>query len=320
MVIIVSYLGLSYLYNTLQSNWGFPNRLKAFTGLTILWGVLIYFFAEVDHPFLLMVANGFLIPYIIGLIFILMVSHEILHFAVIAISRPGLKSGDNLTRFTIFSFIYLANVTILLLYDTHVINWDFYYLNPYVLLSFSAILGLWGLQTRKELFKSVKHFPILVLMYLVMGLFCFGSIFYFLGNTNDAILQVVKDAIIYGHFGFGSIFFLYIILNFMGMLRSNMNLEKVIYKPKNLPHFTFRFAGLMVVLGFALKENIQVPLFQTLSGMYNNVGDYYKLTNDLASAESFYENGKLYGYRNHKSNYSLAKIHEGKNKIRVPGS
>ncbi len=315
IVIIVSYLGLSYLYNALQTQWGFPNRLKAFAGLTILWGVLIYFFAEVDKPFLLLAANGFLVPYIIGMIFILMVSHEILHFIVISISRPGLKSGNNLTRFTLFSFIYLANVTILLLYDTHVIDWEFYYLNPYVLLSFSAILGLWGLQTRKELFKSVKHFPILVLIYLVMGLFCFGSIFYFLGNTNDAILQAVKDAIIYSHFGFGAIFFLYIILNFMGMLRANMNLEKVIYKPKNLPHFTFRFAGLMVVLGFALKENIQVPLFQSLSGMFNNVGDYYRLTNDLVSAESFYENGKLYGYNNHKSNYSLAKIYEGKNEI-----
>ena len=93
MVVIVSYLGLSYLFNTLRPFWNFSGRLKAFTGLTFLWGILIVFFAEVDQPFLLLAANGFLIPYIIGLVFILMVSHEILHFIVIAISRPGLKTG-----------------------------------------------------------------------------------------------------------------------------------------------------------------------------------------------------------------------------------
>ncbi len=315
MVVIVSYLGLSYLFNTLRPFWNFPDRLKAFSGLTLLWGILIAFFAEVDQPFLLLAANGFLIPYIIGLVFILMISHEILHFIVIAISRPGLKTGNNLTRFSLFSLIYLVNVTILLLYDTHVIDWNFYYLNPYVMLSFSSILGLWGLQTRKELFKSIRQFHILVLLYLVMGIFCFGSIFYFLGNSNDPILQVIKDAIIYSHFGFGAVFFIYIISNFMGMLRNNLDLEKVIYKPKNMPHFTFRFAGLMVVIGFALKENIQVPLYHSLSGMFNNVGDYYKVTNDPDLSESFYENGKLYGYRNHKSNYSLGKIYELKNDL-----
>ena len=195
----------------------------------------------------------------------MMVSHEILHFIIIAISRPGIVTGSNLTRFTLFSTIYLLNVTLLLLHDTHVITWNFIYLNPYTILGISSILGLWGLQTRKELFKSISHFPVLVFMYLVMGLCCFGTIFYFLGNANDPILQVVKDMIIFSHFGFGIIFFIYVISNFMGILRGNMSVEKVIYKPRNMPHFTFRFAGFMIVLGFALKENIEV------SGFSNNI-------------------------------------------------
>ena len=212
-----------------------------------------------------------------------------------------------------FSVIYLANVLILYLYDTRVIEWDFYYLNPYILLVVSALLGLWGLQSRKVLFKnSIKDYPILVYMYLVMGIFCFGSLFYFLGNANDPILQVIKDAIIYSHLGFGAMFFVYVIFNFMGMLRKNMPVAKVIYKPSNMPHFTFRFAGSIVVLALFLLEDIEVPVNHTLSGMFNHVGDYYNEIDDNLNAETYYHNGMLYGYMNHRSNYALAKLYESK--------
>ncbi len=313
VLIIASYLGLAYFLNAIQPYHDFVLRLKAFTGITIGWGTLIYFFAGVEQPFLLLSANAFLIPFLIGVLFIFMVSHEIMYFVIIALTKSPAKSGNSLTQFTLFTVIYLANVLILYLHDTHVIEWDFYYLNPYVLLVVSATLGLWGLQSRRIFFRnSVKDYPILVYMYLVMGIFCFGSLFYFLGNANDPILQVVKDAIIYSHLGFGAIFFIYVITNFMGMLRKNMQVAKVIYKPTNMPHFTFRFAGAIVVLALFLKENIEVPVNHTLSGMFNHTGDYYKVIGDKLNAESYYDNGRLYGYMNHKSNYALARIYESR--------
>ena len=313
ILITVSYLGLSYYINKLRPDKDFVFRILAFCGLTIGWSVIIGVFSEIQHPFILLVANGFIIPFLIGLVFIMMVSHEILHLVLIAISRPGVISGNNLTRFTVFSLIYLVNITLLLLHDTNTISLNFFYLNPYVLMVISSILGLWGLQTRKELFKSVQQFPILVFMYLVMALCCFGSVFYFLGNANDPILQVIKDVIIYSHFGFGVIFFIYVISNFMGMLQANMAIEKIVYKPRNMPHFTFRFAGAMIVLGFALKENIEIPLYQTISGQYNNLGDYHMISNDFEQASEAYKEGKIYGYMNHKSNYALGKLYEVRN-------
>ncbi len=313
VLIIVSYLGLAYFFNAIKPYHDFVQRLKAFTGVTIAWATLIYFFAGVEKPFLLLSANAFLIPFLTGLVFIFMVSHEIIHFVIVALTRSPTKTGNNLTQFTLFSVIYLANVLILYLYDTRVIEWDFYYLNPYILLVVSALLGLWGLQSRKVLFKnSIKDYPILVYMYLVMGIFCFGSLFYFLGNANDPILQVIKDAIIYSHLGFGAMFFVYVIFNFMGMLRKNMPVAKVIYKPSNMPHFTFRFAGSIVVLALFLLEDIEVPVNHTLSGMFNHVGDYYNEIDDNLNAETYYHNGMLYGYMNHRSNYALAKLYESK--------
>jgi len=311
VLITLSYMGLSYIFNAVQPYRDFIERFKVFLGITILWAVIIYFFAEANQPFLLLGANAFLIPYLIGLFFILMVSHEIMYFVIVVLTRSQIKSGNNLTQFTLFSFIYLGNVLILYLHDTHVINWNFYYLNPYVLAAVSAVLGLWGLQSRKILYEgSVKHYPIFVFIYLAMGIFSFSSMFYFMGNSNDPILQVVKDAIIYSHLGFGFIFFIYIISNFMGMLRKNMKVTQVIYKPHNMPHFTFRFAGFIVVLALFLKENIEVPLNHTLSGMFNNNADYYKIAGNTVYADTFYEDGKLYGFMNHKSNYALGKIYE----------
>jgi len=312
VLVAISYLGASYYFTYIRRDRDFIFRIGVFTAITFLWIITIGAFSEVERPFILLAANGFFIPYLVGLVFIMMVSHEILHFILIAISRPGMITGNNLTRYTIFSLIYLVNIILLLLYDTRVISWNFYYLNPYVLLGISSILGLWGLQNRKELFKKVQHYPILVFMYLVMGLCCFSTLFYFLGNSNDPILQVVKDVIIYSHFGFGSIFFIYIISNFMGIIRKNMPIEKIIYKPRNMPHFTFRFAGFMIVLGFALKENIEVPVHQSISGQYNNLGDYHSLNGDFDQAKFTYEEGSIYGYMNHKSNYALGKLYEFK--------
>jgi hypothetical protein len=314
ILIIVSYLGLSYFFYTVRTDFDFWQRFRLFLGVTFSWVVIIMFFAEVDRPFMMLGSNGFLIPFLIGIIFIFSVSHEIIHFIVVALTKKGRPTGNNLTHFTMFSLLYLANVLILFLYDTHVIDWNFPYLNPYVLLAISAMLGLWGMQSRATLFDlNIKMYPLLVYVYFAAALCAFGTIFFFLGNANDSILQVVKDAIIYSHLGFGSIFFIYVIANFMGMLRGNLKVYQVIYKPRNMPHFIFRFAGLILVTAFFLKENIETSVYHTLSGMFNSRGDYYKAVNDPLNAETFYSNGGLYGYMNHKSNYSLAKISESKN-------
>lgn len=308
--ITVSYLALGYFFRTLRPHLDFVQRLTGYSVVTLIWALVIAYFSQIPAPMIMLAANGFLIIYLVALVFIMMVSHEILHFILVAISRPGQIGGSNLRRFSLFALIYLVNITLLLLYDLRVISWNFYYINPYVLVIISATLGIWGLQTRKVLFKSVEHYPILVFMYMVMALCCFAVLSLFLGTYNDPILQVLKDVIIYSHFGFGVIFFIYIISNFMGMLQQNVPVEKVVYKPRNMPHFTFRFAGLMVVLGFALKENIEVPVYQTISGRYNNLGDYYLHSDNREGAVSAFTEGKIYGYMNHKSNYSLGKLYE----------
>ena len=310
VLVTVSYVAMGYYFRTLKPYMDFVQRLSGYFVVTVGWGLLIANYSTVSDPLLLLAANGFLVFYLVAIVFIMMVSHEILHFILLAISRPGHVGGSNLRRFSLFALLYLVNVTLLLLYDLRVINWKFYYLNPYVLLAISTILGIWGLQTRKILFKSVEHYPILVYMYMVMALCCFGVLGLFLGTYNDPVLQVIKDVIIYSHFGFGSIFFIYVVSNFMGLLQKNVPVEKVVYKPRNMPHFTFRFAGLMVVLGFALKENIEVPVQQTISGRYNNLGDYYLHTDNREGAVEAFTEGKIYGYMNHKSNYTLGKLYE----------
>ena len=57
-----------------------------------------------------------------------------------------------------------------------------------------------------------------------------------LGSSNDAALRVIRDFIIYSHIGFGAIFLVYILSNFVNMLDDNLNVYKVLYNPNRMAY------------------------------------------------------------------------------------
>jgi tetratricopeptide (TPR) repeat protein len=203
--------------------------------------------------------------------------------------------------------IYLVNIIIAALHEMHVVDWNFLYVNVYLLLSLSAILGIWGFRLREPLYENIFPFaPFGGFFFLAIGTICLITIAQLLGNWNDATLKVIRDFILFSHVGFGIIFVTYFFSNFMVMMAENKPVVKVLYKPNRMPYFTFRFAGLIAMLAFVFYSNWRTYIYHSIGGFYNYIADLYLLQGDGAFAESFYQQSDHQAPLNNRANYALA--------------
>jgi hypothetical protein len=304
VAVLLLFIGLSFYFKSFRPATSFSHRLLSFLALTFICGVIVYFFARVPYPMLHLVVTSYLPALILSILFLLMVAHEILVSFVYIASQGTSKS---LQHFSIISFIYLINVFITCLHEMGVVQWEFLYINLYLLLSTSALLGLWGFKLREPLYETILPFrPTGAFFYLALGSICFITISQFLGNANDAALKIIRDVIIFSHAGYGLIFLTYIFSNFMIMMAENLPVYKLLYKPNRMPFFTFRFAGLIAMLAFVFYSSWRQYVYHGLAGFYNYVADLYILQDNEMLAQTFYEESRRYAFQNHRANYALA--------------
>lgn len=305
VVVLVIFAGLSYYFKSFSTA-TFSQRLMAFTALATVFGFIVAFFSHVPYPFLHLVTTAYLPALVLSVLFMLMIAHEILVSFVSMVSQGTSKS---LRHFAIISFIYLLNVMITCLHELGVVQWQFLYINLYLLLCTSALLGLWGFKLREPLYESIIYFkPIGAFFYVSLGAICFVTIAQFLGNGNDAALKIIRDIIIFSHTGYGIIFLTYIFSNFMVMMSENLPVYKLLYKPNRMPYFTFRLAGLIATLAFVFYSDWRQTVFHGMAGFYNYVADLYVLQGNEILAQDFYEESRKHAFQNHRANYALGTI------------
>jgi len=306
VMVLFLFITLSFYFNSFRPAASFQARLLSFLVLTAAVGVLIFFFSSVPFPMLHLVTTAYLPALILSILFLLMVAHEILVSFVFIASQGTTKS---LQHFLVISCIYLVNIFITCLHEMGVVNWQFLYINLYLLLSISALAGLWGFKLREPLYQSILSFrPTGAFFYAAFGAICFITISQFLGNANDAALKIIRDVIIFSNVGYGIIFLTYIFSNFMAMMAQNLPVYKLLYKPNQMPFFTFRLAGLIAMLAFVFYSDWKQYVYHGMAGFYNYVADLYVLQGNEALGEGFYEESKKYAFQNHRANYELGKM------------
>ncbi|HEX8041882.1 MAG TPA: hypothetical protein VF490_22200 [Chryseosolibacter sp.] len=304
-IILFLFVALSFYFKSFRSSADFAVRILSFLLLAAVCGVVIYSSSSIRFPMLHLAVTAYLPALILCVLFIVMVAHEIL-VSFVYIASQGSKS---LRHFLIISTIYLVNVFITCLHEIGVIDWQFLYLNLYLLLCTSALLGLWGFKLREPLYESILPFrPSGALFYLALGAICMITIGQLLANANDAALKIIRDVIIFSHAGYGLIFLTYIFSNFMVMMAENLPVYKLLYKPNRMPFFTFRLAGLIATLAFVFYSNWHQYVFHGLAGFYNYVADLYILQDNEALGQGFYDESRKYAFQNHRANYALATI------------
>jgi hypothetical protein len=234
------------------------------------------------------------------------VSHEILAAFISILSRSG---ASRIQHFFILSAIYLGNLLVTALHELDIVNWNFVYLNAYLLLVVSAVLGIWGFRDRHPTYENIIAFaPSGALLYLATATIAFGTIGGLLGNANDAALNVMEDIIVFSHLGFSFIFVLYVLSNFASLLGSDLPMHKVLYKPTRMPWFTFQFAGLIATLAFVFFVGWRVYVYDAVSGFYTYLGDLDLKLNNTELARAHFDRARSYGFQSHHANYAMAKL------------
>ena len=315
IIALLAYLPASYYFHAFQTSASLHRRIIAFLSISALFALLIYFFAEVKNPFYYLSSYGMPVPYLVLIIFILLVSNEIIAFFLKIVTSSSLvTSKKNWVHFYIISFFYLINLSLIYMKEIGAISFDLIPVNTFILLIFSAVIGFWGYRDKEPQYDYLMSFyPVGMIFYLTIGLMAFGSIGFFLSTANDSIVETVSDIILYSNIGYGLIFIMYISINFLNLLAENKPVYKVLYNPKSMPYFTFRLAGLIATLALVFYNEWRIPVNLSYSGYYNGLGDLYTLNEEYDLAEGYYKNGALHGYKDNRANYIMARLAE-KNK------
>ena len=306
-IVLVLFVPLSYYFRSIKSEIGFFQRLAAFMLIAIGFGLIVHFFSGVEEPFLYLANYGIAAPVIITVIFIFIVSFQVIQAFLFLITDSNTEgSKSSLTHFLTVSIVYLLAVALAYFKNRQAIDWDLYFIDPFILLIISAIIGIWGFWKRADIFQHVLPFhPSGAILYASLAIICFTTIGYFFGTANDPIIETFEDTILMLHLGMGIGFFLYVLSNFLPLLKENLKVSRVVFKHRNMPFFTAQLAGFIIALALFLKTD-QLVLNQAIAGYYNGVGDLAVREQSDFLAEQYYTYSGQYGFKNHHSNYALA--------------
>jgi hypothetical protein len=307
IVVLVVYGGVAFYFQSFRPETRFAYRWLTFVTVQVICAAVIFFGSTVQYPMLHLAVTAYTPGLIMAVVFFLMIAHEIFAgFVYIASQSP--RKG--LRDFYIISVVWLANLIIAYLHEIGSIHWNFVYINLYLLLTVSAFMGVWGFRNREPAYENLGPFqPFGTFFFLAMGATAFSFIAYAAGNANSAAIVVIRKSIIYSHLGFGVAFLLYFTSNFLVMMEKNISIYRVLYKPHRMPYFTFRFAGLVIVIACVLYADWRDYVYRGMAGFYNSMGDLYgMLDNKSVFTESYYQQAATYAFHDHHSNYILAKM------------
>ena len=309
VLIFLLFLPLSYYFHAVKPTIVLLRRFIAFLALFILVGLLVHLFAEVSNPFLYITNYG--LPAFIGLSFLLiiLVSPEIIAGILYLVTASNSEhSSKSLTHFSLASLIYLLNLVLYYLEIRGVLDLGLYTISPFWILLISLLVALWTLQAREEAFGNVLRYqPQGAMLYVSLTIICLATMSYVFVTANDPFIETFEDAVLYTHLGFGVLFFIYILVNFLDLLKENKKVYRVLYKPQYVPLVSIRLAGLVAVVGLYSLHGMYA-IYQPMGGFYNSVGDLYNASENYYLAEQYYRLGSSYKYANHRSNYALASL------------
>lgn len=302
-------LPVSFYFHSIRPTVGLIGRAGTFLFLFVLLGSTFYAFAEVGAPFLYIANYGQ--PAFIGLSFLLiiLVSPEIIAGIIYLITASNNDhSRNSLTHFVLASLLYFGNLLLYYLEVRGVIDWGLYTISPFYILLISMVVALWTLRKRSENFRNVISYePVGAFLYLSLALICLSTLAYVFVTANDPFIETFEDAILYTHLGFGGLFFLYIVANFLEPLKRNQQVYAILYQPRLMPLFTARLAGIIAVFGLYSFHGMYA-VFQPAGGYFNVIADLYSVEKEYYLAEQYYKLGGQYKYANHRSNYALASL------------
>lgn len=310
LTIVVLVAGTSYYLHAFRPDLGIAARAGALLGSLVIVAVLIAVFSPVASQGITAWAFSTPVWLVLSAIFILMSATELLAGLVwLSTAGQGVGKGkQSATQLVVISLLYLLSLLLLYLRNTKQIDWDFSLINPAWYALLSGVVGIWGFRRRADSTKGLLPFRSAG-FWIYAGLFLIALAFaaQVAATSNDPLLEVLEDLVVNGQLAMGILFLFYILINFFQPIRQGLAVHKVLYKPMRFGLTQTRLFGFVgVVLLFSMQRIY--PVYQSIAGYFNGLGDLYAETGENQLAEQYYKMALQQDFQNHKSNYALASL------------
>ncbi|MEX2511727.1 MAG: tetratricopeptide repeat protein [Cyclobacteriaceae bacterium] len=305
MICLIGLLLPASLIHIFFEHWSLSKRtvLIFLSGIVCLF-VLIYF-SNTAYPTLLFSENIGLMAMIIAGGFLIYIGHAFISNVFVGLVNLNLGVGIRISwHFGIISILYLGLIALMYLDLTGDVN--VIPLPPYQLLFIIiGVLGFLEIRHKIQHLDQPYQSPWVGKAFYLLGFALTGLVILKAKLVvNTPMFDFLEHIFIYSQLGFGLLFFLYLLINFSGILNSGRALDKIIYQPPFFPYFHMRLGGFLSFLILLVYADAIVAVqFNTASTM--NAADYYLATNRPLEARVLYENA-FERYRNNKKALNAA--------------
>ncbi len=269
---------------------------------------MLHQFAAVPNPLGLLAVG--LVPCVLlmALLLILLSAHEIMAGFVWIVGQG--RPQKSLRHFLVGAAVYLLNVFLLYADSIYLIRWNIDPLLVYLLLTATMIVGVWGFRRQHPTYESIfSPDPAATYFYLALITAVTSALGFFMATHNDPLLELTRQIILFGHFGFGIIFFLYMAINFIPLLGDNVAVYKVLYKPRVMPFVTFRIGATIATVAFFVYAVWTSSVYRATSGYLLGLADWNLANGNWEAAREDLDNAARYKKYTHHGNYLLGNLY-----------
>ena len=241
---------------------------------------------------------------IIALLYIFLVAEELVFLFLYAVtSTKGGKS--NHLHFIFISLIYLSNLTLYYLNKSGIYQNSFFFFDPFILLAISSLVAIWSIRYKEQAFSNLIPQGMLRVVLSTLGIITFFFLSLSMVRGVEMVHQSFHYFILYAHLGFGVLFLLYILSNFLDPLIKGFEVFKIAYRERNFPYASARLGGLVVVAAFFFLSG-QEAYNLLRSGYYAYLSDKTYNQGDELLGNEYLINSEFLGFNAHYPNYKLA--------------
>lgn len=308
LLTVILYGGITYYFHAFRPDLGIGMRIFGVLAVSVILALLVTLISPIPFPGLAAAAYSLPFWLLLTILFLLIISTEILAALVWLSTSSGKTGKSGLVNFIVISILYLLLLTFMYLRNTKQIDWDLTLINPVFLAFAAGVTGLWGFRKRADSTGGLMPFRTTG-FWLYLGLFMISVAFaaFVFGTANDPLIEVLEDVVVQGQLGMSVVFLFYILINFYQPFKQGLAVHKVLYKPLLFGLTPARLFGFVaVIILFSIQRLL--PLNQGIAGYFNGLGDLHSATGEFPLAEQYYKLALQREFQNHKSNYALASL------------
>ena len=185
--------------------------------------------------------------------------------------QPGSRFG--LGPFLAASLLYLGILLLHVWNDGAVQLYPGANLDPLVLLLPATLASGLGLRLRAPSYAAwVPYARGAAQLYPLLVMGAAGALAYAFATANTPLLVAARSFTGLTLLLVGAAFWLYILLNFMPLIRQRLRVYRVLFEPRRLPFYAVYILALGAILSIETREGFPLP-DQVRAGQYNLLGD-----------------------------------------------